>query len=69
MGEQKSLVKANSIHELAELEPNASVQLLAMEADGVILEQSESAEYWWLVTNDPGIAAKYDMHDESEFMD
>lgn len=66
---KKSMVKVNSIHELAELEANASVQLLVMKADGVILEHGESAEYWWFFTNDPGVAAKYDTHDESEFID
>lgn len=43
----------------------------AMQADGVTIDEEKSrrhaAEY--LVTTDPEIAKKYDMHDESEFWD
>lgn len=44
-------------------------ELQAMLADGVILETSANGgESSWLMTLDPSIAQKYDMHDESEFM-
>lgn len=40
-----------------------------MLADGVTLdpEGGTSDDYAYLVTSDPVIAKKYDMHDESEF--
>jgi hypothetical protein len=43
----------------------------AMLADGVVIDEVKSARYKneYLVTTDPEIARKYDMHDESEFWD
>lgn len=43
----------------------------AMLADGVMIDEDKSAlhELEYLVTTDPEIAEKYDMHDESEFWD
>lgn len=51
-----------SIHAAAET-------LAAMKADGVVLdhEGGTADDYAYLVTSDPEIARKYDMHDESEF--
>jgi hypothetical protein len=42
----------------------------AMKADGVTLEPGGGAagDYVYLVTSDPAVAKKYDMHEESEFL-
>ena len=47
----------------------AADTLAAMKADGVVLdpEGGTADDYAYLVTSDPEIARKYDMHDESEF--
>ncbi len=47
----------------------AADTLRSMLADGVTLasEGGTSADYAYLVTTDPLIAKKYDMHDEKEF--
>jgi hypothetical protein len=48
---------------------NLETDLQVMLADGVALEVSpDPNEPSWLVTQDPTIAQKYDMHDEIEFM-
>ena len=49
----------------------AAELLAAMRADGVVLEPGEGGggERARLVTTDPAIAKKYDMHEESEFWD
>jgi hypothetical protein len=48
---------------------DTGAKLEAMLADGVILmSNADSAEFAWLVTIDPVVAAKYGMHEESEFM-
>lgn len=41
----------------------------AMLADGVVIDEAKSARYKneYLVSTDPEVARKYDMHDESEF--
>jgi diphthamide synthase (EF-2-diphthine--ammonia ligase) len=46
-------------------------ELEAMRKDGVTLdpEGGTADDYATLVTSDPAIAKKYDMHDESEFWD
>jgi hypothetical protein len=51
-------------------EASAKEFLQAMLADGVTFEPAsgESKDYSYLVTTDPIIAKKYDMHDESEFL-
>ena len=51
------------------LAPESAAELASMAADGVMEEPDlESSEFTWLVTTDPVVAAKYDMHEESEFM-
>jgi hypothetical protein len=49
----------------------AAGELAAMKADGVTLEPARGTtdDYAYLVTTDPEVAKKYDMHDESEFLD
>ena len=48
---------------------SAAETLRSMLADGVALdpEGGTSDDYAYLVTTDPTIAKKYDMHDEKEF--
>lgn len=56
--------------DLIQQQPNETGQLSAMKSDGVRLDAGRSTvDHVWLVTSDPAIAAKYDMHDESEFND
>ena len=42
--------------------------LAAMRADGVVEEPAGDDEYVRLITTDPDVARKYDMHDEAEFL-
>lgn len=55
---------------IASLDAGAAT-LKAMLADGVVLDPEGGTveDYAYLVTTDPDIARKYDMHDESEFWD
>ena len=50
---------------------SAADTLRSMLTDGVTLdsEGGTSDDYAYLVTTDPAIAKKYDMHDEKEFLD
>lgn len=53
-------------------EMRAAAELLKqMLADGVVLDPNDGTadDYAYLVTTDPEIAKKYDMHNESEFME
>ena len=52
-------------------EQSAAEALKAMLAEGITLEPASgsSNEFAHLVTTDPDIAKKYDMHDETEFLD
>ena len=61
--------EAKSLEEMIESLQAAAETLRAMLADGVTLdpEGGTSDDYAYLVTSDPVIAKKYDMHDESEF--
>ena len=54
-----------TFEELIAARPAESDKLKAMRADGVTLETRGRQVF--LVTNDPDLARKYDMHDESEF--
>ena len=47
----------------------AAATLQAMREDGVVLESpgGTADDYAYLVTTDPAVARKYDMHEESEF--
>ena len=58
-----------TLAELAQSSPKDSPLLTAMQADGVQIDTSRPtvADGIGLVTTDPVVAAKYDMHDESEF--
>jgi hypothetical protein len=60
---------AKSLEEMIEGLQSAADTLRAMLADGVALapEGGTSDDYAYLVTIDPTIAEKYDMHDETEF--
>ncbi len=66
----KSLLEEiHSIDELIELLPDDTRLLKQMRDDGVTLDPSvhASEEYVGLVTTDPEVAKKYDMHEQSEF--
>ncbi len=64
-------IEAKSIEEMIENLQAAGELLRRMRDDGVTLDPDggTSDDYARLVTNDPEIARKYDMHDESEFWD
>jgi hypothetical protein len=58
-----------SLEEIAAADPTAAPKLTAMRADGVMLDASIDAPHGFvfLVTTDPDVARKYDMHTEDEF--
>jgi hypothetical protein len=60
---------AMSLDEMITTLEDAVEELKQMRADGVVLdpEGGTSDDYAHLVTTDPNVARKYDMHDESEF--
>lgn len=60
-----------TLAELAQSSPKYAPLLSSMQADGVEIDTQRvpAADGIWLVTTDPDVAAKYDMHDESEFKD
>ena len=62
--------EAKTVEEMAESLRRAAATLAAMLADGVTLdpEGGTGDDYAYLVTTDPDVARKYDMHEESEFM-
>lgn len=62
---------AKSLDELIEILPDASETLQAMRSDGVTLDPDRSTADGdaYLLTTNPEVAKKYDMHEESEFMD
>jgi hypothetical protein len=62
---------ARSLEEMASRLQAAADTLRAMIADGVALDPDSgtSDDYAYLVTTDPVIAKKYDLHDEKEFLD
>ena len=62
-------IDARSIDYMITILGDASATLARMRDDGVILDpQGGTADdYAYLVTTDPDVARKYDMHDESEF--
>lgn len=64
-------VDCQSIGEMAEALRGAAEELQAMIADGVVLDREGGAadDYASLVTTDPDVARKYDMHPEDEFED
>ena len=64
-------IDANNLNEMISSLQGAAATLQAMLADGVILDPKGGTgdDYAYLVTTDPVIAKKYDMHDESEFWD
>ena len=62
-------LEAKSLDEMVDSLQAAAEQLRNMRADGVVLEPDGGTadDYARLVTNDPDVARKYDMHEESEF--
>lgn len=64
-------IQAQSIDEMIESLQDAADTLRRMRDDGVTLHNlgGTADDYSQLVTTDPGVARKYDMHDESEFWD
>jgi hypothetical protein len=62
---------ARSLEEMISSLEDALAALQAMRAGGVTLDpQSATADdYAYLVTTDPEVAKKYDMHDEADFLD
>jgi hypothetical protein len=62
--------EAKSIDEMVAILRTASQTLERMKADGVTLDPDggTSDDYAYLVTTDPEVARKYDMHEESEFL-
>jgi hypothetical protein len=64
-------VEAKSLDEMITILESATDELRRMRADGVVLDPEGGApdDYADLVTTDPDVAARYDMHDESEFFD
>jgi hypothetical protein len=62
-------VEAQSIEEMAQTFRKSAEMMEAMRADGVTLDPHGGSgdDYVYLVTTDPAIAKKYDMHDEGEF--
>ena len=63
--------RAQSIDDMVACLPDAADTLRNMRDDGVTLDLQgrTSDDYVRLVTNDPDIARKYDMHEKSEFWD
>ena len=61
--------EAASIGDMVSSLQEAVATLQAMMADGVTLDPDGGTadDYAYLVTTDPEVAKKYDMHDESEF--
>ncbi|HUY32631.1 MAG TPA: nucleotidyl transferase AbiEii/AbiGii toxin family protein [Pirellulales bacterium] len=64
-------IDAKSLDEMIEGAREAAALLDAMRADGVTLDSGGGTadDYAYLVTTDPEVARKYDMHDEREFLD
>ncbi len=64
-----SAVGGKSIEEIARIPGEASEELRKMAEDGVRFERNgEQGDQLLFVTEDPEVAAKYDMHEESEFL-
>lgn len=63
--------RAKSLDEMMAFLPDEAEMLRSMRADGVTLDSDGGTtdDYAYLVTTDPEVARKYDMHDESEFID
>ncbi len=63
-------IDAYTFDEVIDKLENAVARLKQMRADGVEVdpEGGTADDYIHLVTTDPEIAKKYDMHDEREFM-
>jgi hypothetical protein len=62
-------LEAKSLDEMIATLGDAAEELRKMKADGVVLDPDRGTanDYAQLVTTDPDIAKKYDMHEESEF--
>lgn len=64
-------IDATSLSDMIESLRAATATLESMRADGITLDPDGDTgdDYAYLVTTDPEIARKYDMHNESEFLD
>lgn len=64
-------LEAKNIDEMISILRASVAELEAMRADGVTLDPDGGTadDYANLVTTDPAVAKKYDMHNESEFLD
>lgn len=60
---------AKSLAEMVAMLRDAARTLEAMQRDGVVLEGGADDDYALLVTTDPSVAEKYEMHDEAETLD
>jgi hypothetical protein len=62
---------AHTLDDMIQSLQGAAERLQAMRADGVVLDPDGGTadDHAYLVTTDPAVAKKYDMHDESEFLD
>lgn len=62
---------ANNVQEMIDALRAAAKELEEMQAAGVSLdvEGGTSDDYAYLVTDDPKVAERFDMHDEDEFLD
>lgn len=62
-------IDAQTVDDMIEILRDASETLARMRDDGVVLDPNGGTadDYAYLVTTDPDIARKYDMHEESEF--
>ena len=60
-----------TLGEIAKLHPSDTPILMSMQEAGVQIDTQRDrvADGVWLVTTDPSIAAKYNMHDEADFDD
>ena len=63
--------RAETLDDLIAALPDAAPVLGAMKADGVTLDSSRSSPHGpaYLVTTDPDVARRHDMHDERDVMD
>jgi hypothetical protein len=69
LGQPRRFFKALPMKQTAD-NPDAADELQAMLRDGVTFDESRrSSDYQYLVTTDPEVAHRYEMHDESEFFD
>lgn len=65
-----SVPDVKTIEEFIAVTDHDAAKLQSMRADGVMIDPTHTAiNEVYLVTADPDVARKYDMHDESEYLD